>query len=147
VYTRLQNAFAFPFTMLDADHVADTLAGRNAIAEFNRIVEYMTGVNPDEITDPAQKKTASRSRCLAVLYEGVDAISKIRKFLGSTDPTKADPATVRSEFGRDLMRNGAHASDSPASAERERKIIGMWQETEGSDIQQMISQYIATRGK
>ncbi|KPK78913.1 MAG: hypothetical protein AMJ81_14395, partial [Phycisphaerae bacterium SM23_33] len=111
IYSRLHNAFAFPFTMVDAERVAEFLAERNAEAEFNRIVEFMTGVNPEEITDARLKDGLSRTRCLAMLYEGPDAISKIRWVLGSTDPTRAEAATVRSEFGRDLMRNGAHASD------------------------------------
>ena len=147
IYSRLHNAFAFPVTMMDAERVAEFLADRNAATEFNRIVEYMTGVNPEEIPDPALKRTASRTRCLAMLYEGDHAITKIREHLGSTDPTKAEPATVRSEFGRDLMRNGAHASDSPASAERERKIVGMWTESGDSDTKQIIDAYLQGRGQ
>jgi hypothetical protein len=112
------------------------------MAEFNRIVEYMTGVNPEEVADPQDKLTASRTRCLAMLYEGPDAIAKIRRMLGSTDPNKAEPATVRSEFGRDLMRNGAHASDSTDSAQRERKIIGLWEEAGPSDLKKHIEAYL-----
>ena len=77
-----------------------------------------------------------------MLYEGPEAVSKIRRYLGSTDPTKAEPATVRSEFGKDLMRNGAHASDSIASAERERKIIGLWQEAADCDVKRIITDYL-----
>ena len=145
IYARLQSAFTFPFTMVDAERVADFLAARNATAEFNRIVEYMTGVNPEEITEPELKKTASRTRCLAMVYEGPDAISRIRQQLGSTDPTKAEPTTVRSEFGRDLMRNGAHASDSPASARREREVVGLWAEAGESDVKTILSEYLQGR--
>ena len=142
IYGRLNDAFAFPFSMADAAYLAEHLAERNALAEFNRIVEYMTSVNPEEIADPAERAAASRTKCLAMLYEGPEAIDKIRRFLGSTDPTKAEPATVRSEFGRDLMRNGAHASDSPANAERERRIIGMWAESPPSDVKKTIDAYV-----
>ena len=142
IYGRLHNAFAFPFTMADAEDLAQRLAERNSLAELNRIVEFMTGVDPDEIADPAEKLTASRTKCLAMLYEGDNAIGKIRRHLGSTDPTKAEPATVRSEFGRDLMRNGAHASDNVASAERERKIVGMWEKSRESDVKRIINAYL-----
>ena len=143
VYRRLHDAFGFRFDMVDAEAVADRLAERNALAEFHRIVEYMTGVNPEDVTDPAERATASRAKCLALLYEGPDAIDKIRKVLGSTDPTKAEPGTVRSDFGRDLMRNGAHASDSPPSAMRERRIIGMVQTETGScDVSEIIGEYL-----
>ncbi len=147
VHIRLADAFSFQFTRVDAERTADFLAERNAITEFNRIVEYMTGVNPDEIADPELKKTASRTRCLAMIYEGPDAISRIRETLGSTDPTKADPATVRSDYGRDLMRNGAHASDSPASADRERKIVGLWEEQGPSDMRTIIESHLAGQGR
>ena len=142
VYQRLHATFSFPFTMADAERVADLLAERNATAEFNRIVEYMTGVNPDEVQDAAEKKRASRTKCLALLYEGPDAIQKIRRVLGSTDPTKAEPGTVRSDFGRDLMRNGAHASDAPDNALRERRIVGLVEtESDTCDVAEIIRGY------
>jgi len=146
IYRRLHDAFNFSFTMADAETMADLLAERNAVAEFNKIVEYMTGVNPQDVPDPHEKATASRTKCLALLYEGPDAIEKIRNVLGSTDPTKAEPATVRSDFGRDLMRNGAHASDSPENALRERRIIGLAEpETDTCDVEQIIREYLAQR--
>lgn len=148
VYQRLQNAFAFPFTMADAEAMADRLAERNATTEFNRIVEFMTGVNPDDIIDPSEKKTASKTKCLALLYEGSNAVDKVRTVLGSTDPNKAEPGTVRSDFGKDLMRNGAHASDSQDNAVRERKIVGLYeQEKTECDISKIIDEYLANRGK
>jgi len=147
IHSRLGDAFSFPFTMIDAEQMSGLLAERNATAEFNRIVEFMSGVNPDEITNPTQKKTASRTRCLAMLYEGPDAITKIRRFLGSTDPTKAEPATVRSEFGKDLMRNGAHASDGPPSATRERRILEMDVEEGDCDAKRAIDAHLKEIGQ
>ena len=112
----------------------------------DRIVEYMTGVNPEDVSDPADKAVASRTKCLALLYEGPEAIDKVRTVLGSTDPTKAEPGTVRSDFGRDLMRNGAHASDSPENAACERKIIDMERtETDTCDVTEIIRKYLAKR--
>jgi len=141
---KLGDAFDFEFTDADADVLADHLARRNAITEFNKIVEYMTGINPKDMTDPEEKAHASRTKCVALLYEGPGAIEKIRTVLGSTDPSKAEPGTVRSDFGRDLMRNGAHASDSPASAVRERKIVGLPEnEPTPCDARQIINAYLA----
>ncbi len=146
IYQRLHTAFGFEFDMADAESLADRLAERNAVAEFNRIVEYMTGVNPEEITDPQEKARAAKAKCLALLYEGPDAIEKVRAVLGSTDPTKAQPATVRSDFGKDLMRNGAHASDSPENAIRERKIVGLCEsEKDTCDVAEIIKDYLAAR--
>jgi nucleoside diphosphate kinase len=143
VFQRLHDAFSFPFTMADAEALADRLAERNATAEFNRIVEYMTGVNPEDATDPADKNAPGKTKCLAMLYEGPDAIDRIRTVLGSTDPLKAEPGTVRSDFGRDLMRNGAHASDSAETANRERKIVGLVAtETGDCDVAQLIRSHL-----
>ncbi|MBS3733302.1 MAG: nucleoside-diphosphate kinase [Phycisphaerae bacterium] len=139
VRRELGDAFDFPFTAEDADKVADMLAERNAACEFKKIVEYMTGLHPDSVP-PEQKAAAGNAKCLALLYEGPDAIEKIRTVLGSTDPAKAQPGTVRSDFGRDLMRNGAHASDSPENAKRERGIVGLLDgEERPCDIARLIN--------
>ncbi len=144
-YERLSDAFGFCFTKEDAEKIGDMFAERNANCEFNKIVEYMTGVNPAAVADK-DKATASDARCLALLYEGVDAIEKVRTVLGSTDPNKAEPGTVRSDFGRDLMRNGAHASDSAENAVRERKIIGLAKDSEAekSDFVDAIREFLAS---
>ncbi|MCE5327074.1 MAG: hypothetical protein LLG01_11750 [Planctomycetaceae bacterium] len=145
VMERLHDAFDFQITDADANVLADHLAQRNAATEFNKIVEYMTGVNPTTISAD-EKATASRTRCLALLYEGPRAIDSIREVLGSTDPSKAQPGTVRSDFGRDLMRNGAHASDSTDSALRERKIVGLAaREQKTCDVSDIINAYLAAK--
>ena len=59
----------------------------------------------------------------AVVYEGPDAVAKIRGVLGPTDPRKAPPGTIRRELGQDIMVNAAHASDSVENAKREMGII------------------------
>ncbi|MBO7224093.1 MAG: nucleoside-diphosphate kinase, partial [Kiritimatiellae bacterium] len=60
---------------------------------------------------------------LGLIYEGENAVAKIRDILGATDPNKARPGSVRREFGTNIMVNAAHASDSPENAKREMKII------------------------
>ncbi|MDP2989183.1 MAG: nucleoside-diphosphate kinase, partial [Kiritimatiellota bacterium] len=54
---------------------------------------------------------------------GLDAVEKIRGLLGPTDPSKAQPGSVRRELGQDIMVNAAHASDSVENARREIAII------------------------
>jgi nucleoside diphosphate kinase len=60
---------------------------------------------------------------MILVYEGINAIKKIRDVLGPTDPLKAPEGTVRREFGSNVMVNTAHASDSVESFERERSIV------------------------
>ena len=52
-----------------------------------------------------------------------NAINDLRTLVGATDPADADPGTVRYMYGTDLRHNAVHASDSPASAEKELAIV------------------------
>ena len=140
VYSRLHGAFAFPVTMHDAQIIADMLSERNAAAEFNRIVQYMTGVNPDEVTDAA----ACGGHCLAMLYQGPDAISKVQAVLGGSDPTRLTPIHDGSDFARNLMRNGAHSSTSADEAMRERRIVGLDDEQPATcRFETIITEYLS----
>ena len=53
------------------------------------------------------------------VLEGEDAISKNRELMGNTDPSKADPGTIRADFALTIDANAVHGSDSEKSAERE----------------------------
>ena len=130
------------------DHIADQLKGLNAEYEFQRIVHYMTGVDLSELTDSQQRKTPGHTKSLAILYRGPDAINKVRTWLGATNPSEAEPGTARSEFAQDLMRNGAHASDSKESAMRERKILGLDKERPGiCRFKQIIEEFLGSSAK
>ena len=50
---------------------------------------------------------------------GPEAISVLRTLMGETDPAKADPGTIRGDYGKVITENLVHGSDSPESAERE----------------------------
>jgi len=54
-----------------------------------------------------------------MVVEGKDAISEVRKMNGATNPTAAQPGTIRGDYGLDMGRNVIHGSDSPESAARE----------------------------
>jgi len=56
---------------------------------------------------------------VAMVVEGKNAVKVVRKLVGATNPSEAEPGTIRGDFGLDLGRNVVHASDSAASAERE----------------------------
>ena len=140
----LPSTFSFAISDQIYEHIADQLKQLNAEHEFERIVHYMTGVDLNDVTDPQQRKTVSHTRCLAILYRGPEAINKIRTWLGATNPREAEPGTARSDFALDLMRNGAHASDSPQSAVRERRILGLDKERSDSCcFKQIIGEFLA----
>jgi len=90
--------------------------------QFYQIIEFMTGHRPTDVK-PEDKKKPGSSRCLVLIYKGPNAVERIRKILGPTDPSKAGPGSVRKEYGKDIMINAAHASDSPENAVREMGIV------------------------
>ena len=59
---------------------------------------------------------------VAAVFTGDDAIARIRKIMGATNPEKADPGTIRKDYGIDVQRNSTHASDSPENGETEIAI-------------------------
>ena len=106
--------------------------------QFYKIVEFMTGCAAEKM--PANEKgKQGKERCLALVYAGVKAVEKIRGILGPTDPSKAQPGSVRREFGQDVMVNAAHASDSPENAAREMKIVKVEQDL----IKDWVKKYYA----
>ena len=107
--------------------------------QFHQIIEFMSGRNPVKCTPEEYSSQEGAVKCLVLIYEGKDAIAKIRTVLGPTDPAKAPAGTVRCDFGHDVMVNTAHASDSPASVEREMKIIRMHQNSMAQRIKDFIA--------
>jgi len=73
---------------------------------FNDLVEFITS-----------------GPVVGLCIEGENIVERIRKFIGATDPAKAEPCTVRALYGTDISHNAVHASDSPENAERELKFF------------------------
>jgi nucleoside diphosphate kinase len=114
----------FGFKMADADTKAlgDILGPLQGDSQFDNIVRFMSGHAPGEIPQSDWTKPGTE-KCIALVYEGVGAVNKIRDVLGPTDPSKAPPGSIRREFGSTIMVNAAHASDSPDNAKREFGIV------------------------
>jgi nucleoside diphosphate kinase len=93
--------------------------GRTA---WEDIVEFMSGGRPSAITQE-QRNASGSEKIIALVYQGPDAVRKVREVLGPTDPSKAPPGTIRKEFGQNVMVNAAHASDSAENAQREMRIV------------------------
>jgi len=92
--------------------------------QFENIVRFMSGRAPSECPIGEQNQPGSE-KCIALVYEGVGAVGKIRDVLGPTDPSKAPPGSIRREFGQTIMVNAAHASDSEDNARREMGIVNV----------------------
>lgn len=98
--------------MLNADRalLTEHYAEHEGKAFFEPLVEFM-------LSGPI----------VAMVAEGNRVIEGFRKLAGATDPTSAEPGTIRGDLARDqgtkVVQNIVHGSDSPESAEREISIF------------------------
>jgi nucleoside-diphosphate kinase len=66
---------------------------------FNDLVKFMT-----------------EGPVMVMVLEAENAIEKLRKVMGATDPAKADAGTIRKLFATNIERNAIHGSDGPDTA-------------------------------
>ena len=83
---------------------------------FDKLIKHITG------------ELHNNENVIAIVYEGKNAIQKVRNLAGTTNPEEAEPNTIRGKYGRihsqtDCYENLIHASDSKESAEKE---IALW---------------------
>ena len=115
-------ALNLPITPEAQSAIGKLLGPQAGDQQFNSIVKFMSGRSADEVT-PEQRDEPGTNKCIILIYEGIDAVKKIREVLGPTDPNKAPSGTIRREFGQSIMVNAAHASDSADNARREMGIV------------------------
>ena len=92
-------------------HMDKSLAGRHYAVHqgkpfYNGLVAYITS-----------------SPIIAAVFEGERAVEVARKLMGATDPAKAEPGTIRRDFGLDIEHNSIHGSDSVKTAQEEIKLF------------------------
>lgn len=83
---------------------------------FEDVIRYICG----------ELHGADYRRVLALVYDGDDAIMKVRALAGATNPEEAEATTIRGQYGRlttsGLFENVLHCSDNEEDAEREIKL-------------------------
>ena len=126
------------FTMLKPDAVKRRLTGE-ILARFEKrgikIVAAKTLMISDDLAKTHYGEHSDKpffgdlisyitsGPVFAMVLEGDDVISMVRKMVGATNPKEADVGTIRGDYAIDLGRNVIHASDSEASAEREINLF------------------------
>jgi nucleoside diphosphate kinase len=130
----LEEEFSVRFSDDIKKILTDTLGAEVARSQFRDIIEFMSGRRPGTDIEKSVK-------CMILIYEGEEAVSKIREVLGPTDPLKAPGGTVRRDFGSNVMVNTAHASDSRDSVEREKGIVKIRE----NKVREIIEEYLAGR--
>ncbi|MCL2175527.1 MAG: nucleoside-diphosphate kinase [Treponema sp.] len=137
----LENEFKFQMSQKLAKTIVSDFGIECARDQFNQIVKFMSGKSPEGVPREELDKPGD-IKCMILVYEGENAVNKIRDVLGSTDPTKAAEGTVRREFGSNVMVNTAHASDSGKSYEREQKIV----QISKNPLSQIIREHVGDIG-
>jgi len=118
----------------------DKLGASKGREAWEDIVEFMSGGRPSATPDD-QRLVPGTEKCIAIVYQGEDAVRKIRDVLGPTDPSKAPPGSIRREFGQTIMVNAAHASDSAENAKREMGIV----QVSENNLKPLIENFYARR--
>jgi nucleoside diphosphate kinase len=133
---------ALDFKMNDSvmDCLAESVGKSFADDQFYRIIDFMSGRRPASCSE-AELNDPGLVKCLVLVYEGENAIAKIRTVLGSTDPTKASSGTIRRDFGSDIMINAAQASDSSKSVLREMGVIQITKNNISRCINEFLHEY------
>jgi nucleoside-diphosphate kinase len=91
---------------VDEDRAKRHYAEHDGKPFFAGLVEYITG-----------------SPIVAMVIEGNDAVEGCRATIGATNPIKANPGSIRGDYGQTIGRNLVHGSDSPENGEREIAIF------------------------
>jgi len=68
---------------------------------------------------PEIEEFMSSSPVIILALQGDGIVAQLRDLLGPTDSTKAAKGTIRGDYGTDVMKNIAHASDSDETAKVE----------------------------
>lgn len=124
----LEKEFGFQIGSNESKQLGQILGPLYGDDQFNNIVRFMAGRSPADCDETTMNQPGTE-KCIAIVYEGVEAVRKIRDVLGPTDPSKAPPGSIRREFGSSIMVNAAHASDSEENARREIGIVNVGENT------------------
>jgi nucleoside diphosphate kinase len=90
----LEKEFGFKLGLQEEQQLGNVLGPVFGDNQFENIVKFMSGRAPSETSADEQIRPGSE-KCIALVYEGVEAVRKIRDILGPTDPSKAPCPTAR----------------------------------------------------
>jgi nucleoside-diphosphate kinase len=95
------------------------LLGVRMVRPTQKLMEDFYAEHKGKPFFPPFLKFVTSGPVVATVWEGPDAVARVRGLIGATNSPEAAPGTLRRAWGTDNRRNLVHASDSPASAARE----------------------------
>ncbi len=93
---------AMKYTRLSTEKAGQFYAVHSARPFYGELVEFM-----------------SSGPIVAAILEKENAVEDFRKLIGATDPSKAEPGTIRALYARNVGENAIHGSDSNENAKIE----------------------------
>ena len=87
------------YTTLSAEKAGEFYAVHRERPFYGELVDFM-----------------SSGPIVAATLEKDNAVEDFRKLIGATDPSKAEPGTIRALFARSIGENAVHGSDSDENA-------------------------------
>ena len=93
---------AMKYTWLTPEKAGQFYAVHSARPFYNDLVSFM-----------------SSGPIVAAILEKDNAVEDFRKLIGATDPSKAEPGTIRNLFAKSIDANAVHGSDSDENAQIE----------------------------
>ena len=124
------------FIILKPSAITRGLAG-DVIHRFERKGLQIAGVKMMQLTEPLLREhyahlverpffplildSMMATPVVVMVLKGKDAVSVVRAMVGATNCRKAEPGTIRGDFGMSGQENIVHASDSTENAARFRQ--------------------------
>ncbi len=98
------------------------LAGMKLVHASNDLAQSHYAVHKGKPFYDSLVKFITGGPTLAMVWEGREAVAVGRSLIGATDGAKAQPGTIRGDYGISIQNNLVHGSDSPENAAGEIKL-------------------------
>lgn len=99
------------------------IAGIKMLSLSDALLDEWYAHHKDKQFFPGLKEHMKTAPVIAMLWEGVEAVSTVRKLIGITKAREAEPGTIRGDFAMSQQYNLVHASETREIAEKEEKLI------------------------
>jgi len=100
-----------------------TLVALKMVRLTRELLEIWYAHHKDKPFFPSLCEQMMATPVVAMVIEGEGAIEKVFAICGPTDPSEAQPGTIRRDFGVDKPRNAVHRSDSAEAAAKEIGLL------------------------
>lgn len=100
-----------------------TLAGAKLMQISDELAEKHYGEHKEKPFFGELTEFITSGPVFAMVWEGENVIATARNMMGKTNPSDAQPGTIRGDYGVTVGKNIIHGSDSPESAEREINLF------------------------